>query len=89
MTEQDPRPGTFAIAGGDTEQPHLRLTGANGEVVVWSENYTDPRTAHSALEVIVRTVLVAANTVLSDLEHTDEVPDLVERVTAELLKDGS
>ena len=54
-----PKPGVFKIEAG-LEGPHLVLDGANGERVVWSETYADMRGIEGAVEVIVRTVLAAA-----------------------------
>lgn len=42
----------FEVVQTDAEQPwHLRLVGSNGEPVMVSENYTDPRTAENAIAV--------------------------------------
>jgi hypothetical protein len=90
-------PGTFSnktsAKQGDIvrnpQQHHLVLTGANGEPVVTSENHPTPEGSKESLEVIVRTVLVATNSVLADMERDPidaalEVPDLVEKVTEHL-----
>lgn len=91
----DVAPGTFS-SRSDHDGEHLVLKGANGETVVVSESHPDERGSIKSLEVIVRTVLVATNTVLMNLHlaagdasgpATHEVPDLVERVVAELWED--
>lgn len=51
MTE---RPGTWQRVRTESGW-HLRLIGANGEPVLTSEVYTDPRTVTNALILIYRT----------------------------------
>ena len=49
------RPGTWERVHTDAGW-HLRLKGANGEPVLTSEVYIDPRSCENALEVAIRAI---------------------------------
>ena len=56
---------------------HLRLVGANGEVVLTSEKYDDPRSVQEAVNLVYRTVQQQEFAV-TEIEQVDErTPDEV------------